>query len=353
MRLPYLALASVAILGCRSAGDDGAAGADAPPATPDAPDGTGCSATTPRANPVTAFVGPVGLQSRIAAAIDGAQHTLDLQMYLFTVKDLADRVVAAEQRGVAVRVILDPDEAGNNAVYDKFTTAGVAWRNATRLYTFSHAKYFIVDGATAYIMSMNFNVDAMDATGGERNYGVVDTDPEDVADLAAIFRMDWAAAGMEAVTPADLGCTRLVVSPNNAKQRVLDLINSAQHTLELEVLYLTESTTRAAVVQAKQRGVAVRAILATPDTTPDATTTLLKNQGIPVKWADPTNGAGFYLHAKLIVADGAAFVGSENLSQTSLTQNREVGVVVTAADGGAGAAIHAQFESDWAASATQ
>jgi phosphatidylserine/phosphatidylglycerophosphate/cardiolipin synthase-like enzyme len=342
-----LALAGSA---CRGSGDDGAANNDAA-GSDAAPDGTGCTDTTPRANPVTAFVGPQGLQTRLTTAIDSAQHTLDLQMYLFTVQAIADRVVAAKQRGVTVRVILDPDEAGNDAVHGKFDSAGVAWRDATRLYTYAHAKYFIVDGKTSYIMSMNFNADAMDASGGERNYGVVDTDPEDLADLAAIFRMDWASAGMEAVTPADLGCTRLVVSPNNSKQRVLDLVNGAQSTLELELLYLSESTTRAAVVQAKQRGVAVRVILATPDTTPDDTTTLLKNQGIPVEWADPSNGAGFYLHAKLIMADDKAFVGSENMSQTSLTMNREVGVVVTEPD--AFSLIHTQFESDWTASVTQ
>ena len=36
-----------------------------------------------------------------------------------------------------------------------------------------------------------------------------------------------------------------------------------------------------------------------------------------------------YIHAKLIVADGErAFVGSQNLSATSLDQNRELGIIV-------------------------
>lgn len=33
-----------------------------------------------------------------------------------------------------------------------------------------------------------------------------------------------------------------------------------------------------------------------------------------------------YPRAKLIVADGLMFLGSQNLSETSLTRNREVGV---------------------------
>ena len=55
-----------------------------------------------------------------------------------------------------------------------------------------------------------------------------------------------------------------------------------------------------------------------------AMATFLGGKGIPVKYAI----AQFYLHAKLIIADGVAFVGSENMSPTSLTQNREVGALV-------------------------
>jgi cardiolipin synthase len=39
--------------------------------------------------------------------------------------------------------------------------------------------------------------------------------------------------------------------------------------------------------------------------------------------------SSLYIHAKLIVADGErAFIGSQNLSATSLDQNRELGIVV-------------------------
>src|SRR5690349_16087619 len=108
-------------------------------AGPDAPDGTGCTALTPRSTVPETFVGPTGLQTRMAALIDSAQSTLDVAMYLFTVKDLANHIVTAKQRGVAVRVILDPDEAGNAAVTPIFNTGGVTWKNASSIYPFSHA----------------------------------------------------------------------------------------------------------------------------------------------------------------------------------------------------------------------
>jgi phosphatidylserine/phosphatidylglycerophosphate/cardiolipin synthase-like enzyme len=55
------------------------------------------------------------------------------------------------------------------------------------------------------------------------------------------------------------------------------------------------------------------------------------------------------LHAKLVVADGIPFVGSQNYSWTSMTKNREIGLFVT--EPTPQAAITAQFEADWRAGA--
>jgi len=73
------------------------------------------------------FVGPTQWQSSITAAIDSATVSLDVQMYLFTVTAIADAITAAQDRGVAVRVLLDPDEP-NGAVVDRLETAGVEVR---------------------------------------------------------------------------------------------------------------------------------------------------------------------------------------------------------------------------------
>jgi phosphatidylserine/phosphatidylglycerophosphate/cardiolipin synthase-like enzyme len=186
------------------------------------------------------------------------------------------------------------------------------------------------------ITSANFNYGAMDV---ERNYGAVVTDPDDVADLAAVFDADWAGAA-----DPDLDCTRLIVSPVNARSRVLALATGAQDTLDLSVIYLSDSSVRTAVIQAEGRGVAVRVILADPADFPDNFTTAetLRNQGVEVRFLRTLD-----LHAKLILADGVGFVGSQNLSSTSLSDNREVGVLVTEA--GPFATLSNQLDADWAA----
>src|SRR5687767_11119775 len=162
----YLLVLGILLAGCRGA-DEMAMGDDAPPtdAAPDAP-GPGCWGLSPRSTPPETFVGPTGLTNRINALIDGAQTSLDVQMYLFTVTSIADRIIAAKNRGVAVRVLLDPDHEGNGTVRNKLMQASVPTRNAPALYSFSHAKYLFIDNKAAVIMSMNFNVDAFSS---ERN----------------------------------------------------------------------------------------------------------------------------------------------------------------------------------------
>ncbi len=308
----------------------------------DAPDGTGCTTTTPRTVAPEAFVGPTGLQDRLGGLIDSAQTSLDIQMYLFTVRALADKVVAAKNRGVAVRVILDPDEAGNQSVIPTLTGGGVTWKNASAVYQFSHAKYLLIDRTTAVIMSMNFNIDAMN---NERNYGMVDKDPEDVADVQRVFDQDWALANGETPPAADLACTRLIVSPTNAGQRLYETIYAAHQTLDIESLYITDSGLRTAITNAKNHGANVRIILEDPSDQPQnaQAATYFQGLGIPVKFV--TNQ--FYLHAKLIISDGIAFVGSQNLSSTALSGNREVGALVF--EPGPEQVIQQQFDADWAA----
>jgi len=339
MRLVLAALITVATA-CR--GSDGAA-PDSALIEPDGVDGAGCTPRTARTVPLEAFVGPIGLQDRVNTAIDRAQSSLDLQMYLFTVKDIANHIVTARKRGVTVRVILDPDEAANASITGIFNTGGVQWLNASPIYAYSHAKYLIVDRTSALVMSMNFNADAMDK---ERNYGFVDRDPEDITDIQAIFEQDWQLAQGKTPPAANLDCTRMIVSPVNSNQRIYDFINSANITLDVEVFYITDATIRNAVGTAHERGATVRVILGsdgTSDTSSGAgVATFMQQRNIPVRYAVDQ----FYLHAKLLIADGVAFVGSENMSATSLSQNREVGGLVLEPD--QVSIIQTQFDADWA-----
>jgi phosphatidylserine/phosphatidylglycerophosphate/cardiolipin synthase-like enzyme len=300
----------------------------------------GCTPTETRLATPGVFVGPTDWQTTFGKLIDGAQVSLDLQMYQFSVPELADHVIAAHKRGVDVRVILDGNQTVNATPRAAMVAAGVPLQSAPSVFSYSHAKYLVADGALGVIATGNFNDGAVTK---ERNYALTDTDTDDLADLAAIFEADWSANGTLA-----LDCTRLVVSPINSQRRILDHINGAKKTLDTELLYLNDPEIRDALVAAKARGVAVRVLLNDPGQTATTKPQIddLVAQGVPVGY-----NTSFYLHAKIIIADGVAHVGSENMSVTSLTKNREVGALV--AEPATAAKIQAQFDSDWAGAVTQ
>jgi cardiolipin synthase len=201
-------------------------------------------------------------------------------------------------------------------------------------FPYMHAKTIVVDGVEAVVSTGNFSKTySIDL---ERNFVARVADPDDVATLVALFDADW-----DRLTPA-LDCTRLLVSPVNARERVLALIDSATTTLTIESMQFADAEVRSHVAARQAAGVAVRAILA--DTA----------------WIDANVEGAAYLaargiearsiphcHVKAMVADGVrAYLGSENLSQTSLSRNREVGLVVTEPD--AVRVVTDTFERDWA-----
>lgn len=332
-----VALFALLLGACRdpSADDDLDAAVDA---TDAGLDGPGCNPDRPRLAVPEALVGPqssaIGLEARVLSAIDAATVSIDVQMYSFTLTNLADRLIAADRRGVPVRVILDGAQTVNASIRTRLTNGGVSVTTAPAEFPNAHAKYLVVDGNRAIILSGNFTQAGMD---DQRNYGLDDRDPEDVATLVEIFAADLVDR------PAVLSCPRLVVTPGDSRARVLTFINSAQTSLDLELYYLADTTVRSAVITAHNRGIAVRVLLSSVDEVPDnaATASALKSAGVPVRTLrNPV------VHAKVIVVDGAAaLVGSNNMSLTSLRENREVGAIVR--DAATVGPVKAQLDTDW------
>jgi phosphatidylserine/phosphatidylglycerophosphate/cardiolipin synthase-like enzyme len=295
-----------------------------------------CGPTDPRATPVEVFATPEAGEAPYLEALDAATSSIDVQVYLMGYGGILDRLIAKAEAGLAVRVILDRSKIDTNQKYfDLLVAAGaeVKWSDAA--FTYTHSKYFIVDDRVAVMSTGNysksFSIDK------ERNFVAVDRDPADVHDLVTLFDADWTRSA-----PV-MDCTRMIVSPINARQRILELIASAQTTLTIESMQFADTDVREAVDARITAGVDVRVLLADADwiDANASAATFLKDRGVTVKWIP-------HLHTKAIVADGVrAYIGSENLSWTSLTKNREVGVIVV--EDSSIAPITATFDKDWAA----
>lgn len=308
---------------------------DASVVTPDAPGVSGdeCDPYATRSPTPQLIVGPLNWENTLLSKIAGTTEQLDVMIYELTRPSFIDAIIAAHNRGVAVRVIIDRENTKNANTWTTLTSAGVPVKDAPTAFRYYHIKALIFDRKEAIVMSANLVWAHFEIT---RNYSILESDPADVADLVAIADADWNG------TQPNLTCTRLIVTPVNARARVMDLIKNAKTSLLIAAMYVKDDDVRDAIAARKAAGVDVRALLPDPawiaDSPMDAT--WFQSVGVPVKYFKK-----YDLHAKLIIADDVAFVGSNNYSYTSLTYNREAGVFIT--DQTPMSAAKTQFEADW------
>ena len=268
--------------------------------------------------PVTGvFIEPGDGRAPILDEIQGARRSIDLEVYLVSDDAILRSLEEAPRRGVAVRVILEEypfgGGGGQEEVFARLESAGIAVRWGNPVFRFSHIKTMVVDDAVAVIMNQNLTQSAFSSN---REFGVVTTRPDAVQTAAAIFGADWSRGAEPDPGP-------LVVSPTNARAQLLALIDGARVSLDLYAEVLRDPQLLDALAAAAERGVRVR-IIVSPSGDFGAEVDALAASGVDVRFS-----RSLYIHAKLIVADGErAYVGSQNLSATSLDQNRELGIIV-------------------------
>lgn len=294
-----------------------------------------CSMTGRRGASLQVLAHPDVGEEPYLEAINRAQRSLRVMVYQLTSRVVREAIRAKAAAGVEVRVILDQSQMDTNQTsFNVLTAAGAKVQWSDPQFTYTHAKFLVVDDAIAIVSTGNY--DGYMRSG--RNFAAIDRDAHDVETLASLFDADW-----QHVAP-NLTCTRLLVSPVNARARHLELLRSAHLTLTIESMQFSDSEVRQAVLERKRAGVAVRVLLAAPSwiSANESAGAWLKANGIDARWRSSPS-----VHVKTFVVDGhAGFLGSENLSRTSLSSNREVGLVTTESDDLE--LMSATFEKDWA-----
>ena len=297
---------------------------------------------------VQVFVEPDAGEHPITDAIASAKKSVWLEIYLLTDRNVIRALEEAANRGVDVRVMLEPHPVGGGGsplrTMDQLKAAGAKVEDSDPSFALTHEKGMIIDGTAAYIMTSNFSRAALGGSSGSsgysnREYDIVDTNAQDVQAVSAIFQADWDR------TTAQFNDSNLVVSPVNSRNAFNALIGSAHSTLLVEAEEMNDSAIEQAVANAAQHGVKVQVILPSPsgssgDSNSQGITTI-KQGGVQVR-----EDSRLYMHAKIIVVDGQkAFVGSENISTQSLDQNRELGIIVS--DAGVLHKLDQTFQQDW------
>ncbi|MCX4745232.1 putative Ig domain-containing protein [Kitasatospora sp. NBC_01287] len=264
-------------------------------------------------------------ESAIYNFVNSATKSIDVTIYELRDTTLVNDLVAKEKAGIPVRVIMDAKQTSvNSAAYSALSAGGVGVTYSSSAFVYTHQKTITVDGAKSYISTGNFDTTYYATS---RDYGVFDTDANDVNAIEQVFAADYAKTS---ITPSD--GDDLVWSPTDSQTQLLGLINGAQHTLDVQEEEFGDTALINAIVADEQRGVTVRVVAENENNT--YTTDLNEITAAGGKVTTYTSSTGFYIHAKAIVADygtstAKAFAGSENFSDNSLNDNRELGLIVS------------------------
>ncbi|WP_281194609.1 phosphatidylserine/phosphatidylglycerophosphate/cardiolipin synthase family protein [Halorubrum sp. F4] len=296
---------------------------------------------------------------------------------------VADHLVDAAARGADVRVLVEGSPVGGfprrgARVADRLVAAGVEVHvldGDPNRFRFHHAKYAVADDR-AVVLTENWKGSG---TGGEssRGWGVVANDPAAAEDLAALFENDatgpdtrsWDAFREEttfhgpptdgdidgdtdgadgfadatgrpypsrfdppAPAPADV---ELLTAPGNAGDRLVERIDAADDRV-LAIVPRTggpDGRLVRALRRAAERGVDVHLLVSNAWYDRETNRELvdaLASEPIEVAVAEPRGRYG-KVHAKGLVIDDTAIVGSLNWNEGARTENREVLLAVESA----------------------
>jgi phosphatidylserine/phosphatidylglycerophosphate/cardiolipin synthase-like enzyme len=284
---------------------------------------------------------------------DGVQPLLDrfaaartsIEYVPFTLDDprITRALSDAKSRGVQVRVMLEPEPSDDVRLGARAGNAlsklGIEWHNTNPAFNLTHAKYAIIDGKQALMLT--FNSTAADLA-TRRDFGLVDDDADDAHFLQSLFDADW---NHTAAPPIRTG---FVVSPDNSNQALTAFVGTATRSIDIYAERLDSSPLLDAIAKAAQRGVLVR-VLAAP---------LDPKDRVAMKLDDLLRRGNFDLevprsprvHAKMILVDGAqVFLGSENVEDSPKERRREVGMIFE--DGSIASRLQGIFERDWSEAA--
>lgn len=286
-------------------------------------------------------------------AINRATKSVDVSAYMLTSSFITNALKAAAARGVTVRVMLEGTPVGGDPANVQKQIADLQAAGIQAEVTppsfdqrgdVDHAKFMVIDGNDALIGTGNLVKSSLGGSSVEkdRDFWIEDTRAESASEAEALFNADW---NRQPTTGIDF--KNLVVSPVNSNDKLLGLINNAQKRLVVYNQEFSDPDVVNALIAAKQRGVDVQVLAADQKGVGGAdkngpAVAQLAAAGITAK--EMTSD---YLHAKAIVADDQAFIGSQNFSKPGMLFNRELGDLTS--DPTVVNQLLAQFQADLAA----
>jgi len=280
----------------------------------------------------------------ILDAVNHAEKSLRIKMFLFSDPQLLHAVISAHRRGVKVRIMLNParrsGEKENTDARKLLSDAAIDVIDSNPTFDVTHEKSMVVDDRTAFVQSLNWETKNLTET---RDYAVVTSHKHEVGEVIECFDADWER---QKFSPGDH--SHLIWCIGNGRQRIGQFIDEAKHTLWAQNERYQDPVIIERLVRAKERGVKVHVLARPPHKLKKEKLVeavggmrIMDDVGIKVHKLK-----GLKLHAKVLFADDMrAIIGSINLAPGSFDSRRELAIEVR--DQEVMERLHTVVHRDW------
>ena len=310
--------------------------------------------------------------------IESARSSVDISIYRidsdFT--PLIDALKRTVDRGVPVRISISrqlvgqPNPPQGNSqqivVQQQLQALGIQVELSRPEFHYGHEKSIIVDAGSPQARAMIADWNLQASYFGPNQYGPVgargmallNTDPQDVATIAAYFDANWPPYAPYPVSTR----ASLVWSPSgveyssvgNSVEVLTDFINGAKQRLDIYAEYIQDNSFLIDMVIARAKaGVSVRIVANSSGQSSDMVAKL-RGSGIQIRFDpiyDGNTSDPMFVHSKTMFADigtpdQVAFIGSQN---TFINESPEaiLELGVLARDPQTIEQAFAYFEQDW------
>jgi phosphatidylserine/phosphatidylglycerophosphate/cardiolipin synthase-like enzyme len=267
----------------------------------------------------------------VLEAVAGAEETLEVAQYTFSVREIEDALLAAADRGVAIRIAIDRGQDRDGTVARRLAEAGLAVRfvsgkprGGDRPPGLQHAKFLIADGDTLVTGSNNWS--STGTTINEENTAVISSSPEDplIAGFACHFEVMWDSRPEDAI-----GCSSDLVAftPGSAALGMLkDAIRGAERSVDVLMHHLVFDDLVTVLAQAAERGIAVRIVANHGDEGEHTGSRWdrLRAAGGAIRYKSSAPELFQLMHHKLAIVDDRVVInGSGNWSGSAFFNNYE------------------------------
>jgi len=301
--------------------------------------------TTPQRTGTPPSGSPGRLDEKLVALIDGAQRSVEIAVYDFGLENVADALIRAKRRGVAVRIVTDTDNLENPPL-KRVRAEGIPVVDDQRR-AIMHHKFAVIDGETVMTGAWNF---AERDTYRHNNNSVVFRSPELARDLTNEFEKMFAARRFGPTKPQDVpnplverDGTRVQVffaSEQEVPPEIIERVRAARSSIAHMAFTFTLDQLGVALADRALAGVGVWGVVETTGSqTQFSEYGHLKNvknatAGPPFPGCaqGPSvvqDGNPFLMHHKVFVIDERTVIfGSFNFTQAAAQDNDETLLIV-------------------------